>query len=97
MTSKELVFVAGLLKTAAETFSNHGCNDLDAEMLGPISFTDAEKQALALKFSQWAEGAVDPEDLIPFETITDSSWMKFWSEYFLLEGIFQEGEDGVKT
>ena len=97
MTSKELVFVAKLLDLAADTFSSRGSNDLDAEMLDFIGFTDTEKQALALKFSQWAEEVVDPEELIPFEVIGDSSWMKFWSEYLMLEAVFQEGEDGVKT
>jgi hypothetical protein len=44
MTDKEKKLAAGLLKLAADTFANHGCNDIDDELLE--GWTEEERQNL---------------------------------------------------
>jgi len=48
MTQKEMRMAAELLRTAADEFANHGCNDLDPEVY--LGWTDQEKANLSLYY-----------------------------------------------
>ncbi len=48
MTQKEMRMAAELLRTAADEFANHGCNDLDEKIY--LGWTDEEKANLSFYY-----------------------------------------------
>lgn len=79
MSDKELELAARLLDIASDEFSNHGCNDMDLELLKP--FSDIEKVELCRQYREWNG---DPENWErnpkEAERIGDSSWMAFMAD-----------------
>lgn len=51
MTPNEKKLAARLLKMAASTYSNHGCNDIDRELLD--GFADEDKVKLMKDYETW--------------------------------------------
>lgn len=69
-----------LMKIAADTFSNHGCNDLDLAALLP---SVEDRRALMLRVAQWNEGRTDPVDYDPedeFEIVRDDELMRWLAD-----------------
>jgi len=77
MSPKLMIFAAKMLRMASDKYSNHICNDMDKRILDALGFTDEEKTALALEYSQWNENKAEPEDPIKFQWIHDTCWMDF--------------------
>lgn len=86
LSRKEKKLAALLLKVAASEFGNHGCNDMDQEILDGVAFTDQEKLDLAWRFNNWSGS---PEDFTnstkDFDRIGDDSWMSYLAERLLIE------------
>ena len=59
MTKTEKILAAKLLDAASESYSNHGCNDLDKELIAGISSTD--RKAIELGIKEWNGGDEDEE------------------------------------
>ena len=51
MTKQELILSAKLLRMAADEFSNHGCNDVEPELVG--HFTQEQDKALCEEIRTW--------------------------------------------
>ncbi len=58
-TQKDLELAANLLRLAADEFSNHGCNDIDDDLLK--DWTDQEQEQLCKDYEQWNSG-MNPEE-----------------------------------
>lgn len=74
MSDAEKIVAGRLLKMASETYSNHGCNDMDISVFEGISVQSRE--IMAADFNQWNSHGGDP---IPFTHIGDSSWMGYFA------------------
>lgn len=53
MTTKEQKMAAWMLDRAADTFSNHGCNDLDQGFILEAGLTDEEKVQFVREYAKW--------------------------------------------
>jgi hypothetical protein len=60
LTKKEMLLIAHLLEIASDKFSNHGCNDMDEEIMN--QFTSDEKDELSKQYHDWNG---DPEEFTP--------------------------------
>ena len=74
MIPKLLLLTAKMLQEASHHYANHGCNDMDQELLGSIGFTDAEKLEICEKYAAWNG---DPGEEHKFENIPDFAWLSF--------------------
>ena len=76
MNKKEKLFVAKLLRMAANEFSNHGCNDLPEEC--EKLFTKKEWTKMMKDYHEWNG---DPEEFEGgFESHMLMDWL--WMDYF---------------
>lgn len=75
MIYAEKLLASRLLDRASESFSNHGCNDMDQEIIGDINPDD--RLFLEKQFNFWNCPDSDPDQYIPFARIGDSSWMAY--------------------
>lgn len=62
MTQKEKKLAARLLRLASDQFSNHGCNDIDDDLLK--DWTDEEKLKLSQSYHDWNGDPEEGEDEI---------------------------------
>jgi len=93
MTVQEIQLTAKLLDLAADTFSNHGCNDVSEEMYE--GWTKEQRQALVKEFHEWNG---DPEEYDPeFLHLGDSSLIAFFAakilqapDYLKLKAAFEK-------
>jgi len=76
MTRIERVLASKFLEIAADSFDNHGCNDVDEDTLYGI--TENQRKALEVGWNDWNSGG-DPDEHVPFLHIGDSSWMSYLS------------------
>lgn len=86
MNYREKRFVAALLDMAGDEFSNHGCNDLQKDIVGLLDSHD--KDALQLAYHVWNG---DPEDYSPgrfFEQ--DWIWMNYFADVLRQEADQEE-------
>ena len=98
LSDKEKKFAAYWLRKASDKFSYHGCNDVDQEEVNKeISFTEQEKQELAVEFAEWNG---DPDFSPKFNWVTDFSWMRFLAiklerdtDHWIL--VFGSNEKGI--
>jgi len=75
MKSYELTLAAKLLKQASHVFGNHGCNDVDTEMVNHIS--EEEKIELEQGFNRWNCPSGEPDQYCPFSSIPDFALMSY--------------------
>ena len=73
MTTKENQLAAEMLELASDTFSNHGCNDVEDSVYE--GWTLEERQQFVKEYYEWNG---DPENYSPTHLhIGDSSIMRF--------------------
>jgi hypothetical protein len=76
MSPKWLEAAADLLDQAADTFSNHGCNDWDP----PASWSMEDRREFGRAFAEWNG---DPQDFDPdHPDVGDWAAMRFLAEKF---------------
>lgn len=76
MTKAQLKLTAALLDLASEQFSNHGCNDLQKELVELLSQKEWDK--LNQEYHNWNG---DPEEYRPGTILNcDWAWMSFMAE-----------------
>jgi len=76
MNQKEKQLAAKMLELASETFSNHGCNDVEESVYE--GWTLQERQQFVKEYHQWNEHREDPIDYDPnFLHLGDSTIMSF--------------------
>jgi len=76
MSSKLMLLAAAMLRMTSEEYSNHGCNDMDADMLKPLGFTKAEQAEILQEIASEVIDDPDYEDR-GFESIMDVEWMDY--------------------
>ena len=75
-TDKKLLKLAVLLlNEMSNHYGNHGCNDMDQEILARCRFNEKEKADLSRDFDAWNEN--EPGDYHEFDRIPDFEWMDF--------------------
>jgi len=52
MTAKEMKLAAYFLRLAAESYSNHTCNDIDSEAILAANFTELEDRKFGVKVAE---------------------------------------------
>ena len=73
ISKKELALAAKMLELASDTFSNHGCNDVDENVYD--GWTLEERQQFVKEFHEWNG---DPEEYEEtFLHLGDSTIMSF--------------------
>jgi hypothetical protein len=82
MTKKELELAAFLLNRAADEFSNHGCNDIDSEIVAVANFTPEEEAEFCKAYRKWNGDDDGPEKLT---LVGDYSLMAFLAGKLLEE------------
>jgi hypothetical protein len=88
MTTKQKKLAAYFLNLAADSYSNHGCNDLDQEAIDAAAFTPEESAQFGIDMEQWnSEGRDEPPK---FENMPDWLVMRFLAE--LLQREIGESE-----
>lgn len=75
MTKAEMLLAARLLEMAGESFSNHGCNDMEPNMFTGISLAD--RDSMAKGFEQYNG------EYVPLAHIGDDSWMNYLADKLL--------------
>lgn len=73
MIDGERILASRLLDRASDSYSCHGCNDTDEELLTGISEEDKKRMLAGIKY--W-NGDAD-EDERPFRHIGDFEWMAY--------------------
>lgn len=62
MTPNEMRLAAALLHLAADEYSNHGCNDLESEVIAIMkNMTSVEKKNLLRLGDDWNKGSLELE------------------------------------
>jgi hypothetical protein len=77
LSAKEINLAVHLLKMASDSYSNHGCNDLDQETIDAAGFTEAEASQFVAEYREWNG---DPEWPTIFENMMDYAIMSFIAE-----------------
>jgi hypothetical protein len=78
MTKCEKLLAAIVLEWAADSFSNHGCNDVEQRVYAEAEFTDADKAKLLRDMREYNnQDEPWPEKL---SQIGDSSLMGFFAD-----------------
>lgn len=80
MTKAEKILAAKLLKLAADKFSNHGCNDMDAALVAHIGQSDRER--MEGMYNGFNNSISDP---IGFDDVPDYAWMRLLSDRLMDE------------
>ena len=76
MKKAQLLLASRLLSLASNSFANHGCNDMSAEMFEGISSRALNK--LEADFNRWNQSS--GRDYCRWEQIGDSSWMEYLAQ-----------------
>jgi len=92
VTIKEKKLAAYFLRLASDSYSNHGCNDLDSEAIAAANFTPEESAQFGIDFENWnSEGRDEPSR---FENMMDWAVMAFLAELIDAES---EKDEAVKS
>jgi hypothetical protein len=87
-----------LLEMAADTFSNHGCNDLDPQFIDAIGLTEEDKREIVSDFYKWNGNFEEAEKsgwitASGFDGLGDSTLMSFVA--YRLAGSFRSAQSMV--
>lgn len=93
MNRKNLKMAAYFLRMAADSYSNHGCNDLDCEFIAACGLSDTEKTAFAAELFAWNGDDLEREATPQaFDNLQDFALMQFLANKLetLADGEFEQ-------
>jgi hypothetical protein len=91
MTKSEKLLASRLLETAAESYSNHGCNDVSFEMFKGLGLEDlADLERKFNLYNLGREPAPDDDQYCGLRHIGDYAWMGMMAHLLKTEAESEE-------